>query len=357
MSDDAIRDDTQAPRPISPGDFAGLPGFPPAVPVPLRATGTDGRPVSAYRLRRLAQEGKITPSRSLADVIAEIQAAKTAGSAAPRPRPSCQLCNDAGYVVADAKYGEPDFGTLIPCSCKEQERRAQRARAALRIGSLYKHRAQTFATFEADATPSIFQAFDAAVRFAEQPEGFLVLVGPMGTGKTHLAAAIANQRLDAGDEVVFVVVPDMLDRFRRTFHPDSTERYDELFEQVRDCALLVLDDIGTENPTPWANEKLYQLVGHRYALRLPTVFTTNQAPEKIDARIISRGDERLFGRRPWVMLGPDWRRREADVSWASIDPAIVGLQYGSRGTVPVNPYDRGEQASVYDSGEKEKKDA
>ncbi|HEX9922165.1 MAG TPA: ATP-binding protein, partial [Anaerolineae bacterium] len=43
--------------------------------------------------------------------------------------------------------------------------------------------------------------------------------------------------------------------------------------EVRRSSLLILDDLGTESATPWAEEKLYQLFNHRYNARLPTVIT------------------------------------------------------------------------------------
>jgi len=106
--------------------------------------------------------------------------------------------------------------------------------------------------------------------------------------KTHLAAAIAHEALDRGERVLFAVVPDLLDHLRATFGPQSTVAYDERFELVRSVPLLVLDDLGAESATPWAREKLYQLINHRYNERLSTVMTTNLKPDMIEPRIYSR---------------------------------------------------------------------
>jgi DNA replication protein DnaC len=61
---------------------------------------------------------------------------------------------------------------------------------------------------------------------------------------------------------------------RATFNPNSLTPYDKRFDEVRKAPLLVLDDLGTESATPWAEEKLYQLFNYRYNARLPTVITT-----------------------------------------------------------------------------------
>ena len=132
------------------------------------------------------------------------------------------------------------------------------------------------------------KAFRAAQAFAENPRGWIVFMGGYGCGKTHLAAAIANYRSGIGREPLFLVVPDLLDHLRSTFSPTSPVTYDELFEQVRSTPMLILDDLGTQNASPWAREKLYQILNHRYEAQLPTVITTASAIDEVDPRIRSR---------------------------------------------------------------------
>jgi len=89
----------------------------------------------------------------------------------------------------------------------------------------------------------------------------------------------------------FVVVPDLLDHLRSAYSPDSKVPYDELFESIRTSPILILDDLGAHSSTPWAEEKLFQLINHRYNHRLPTVITTNLTMDELD-----RLDERLASR-------------------------------------------------------------
>jgi len=145
-----------------------------------------------------------------------------------------------------------------------------------------------------DEQNSLDNAFFAAQQFAEKPDGWLVFMGTYGTGKTHLAAAIGHYRAAMGDEPIFAVVPDLLDHLRATFSPSSSASYDSVFAQVRTARLLVLDDLGTQSATPWAREKLYQVLNYRYETRLPTVITTSSTLDEIDPRIRSRMlDERV----------------------------------------------------------------
>lgn len=124
--------------------------------------------------------------------------------------------------------------------------------------------------------------------FAESPDGWLVLTGASGCGKTHVAAAVANRCLALGRPALFVVVPDLLDHLRAAYSPDAELGYDRLFEQVRNAPVLVLDDLGTQSATPWAQEKLFQLINHRYNARLPTVVTTNLPLSTLDDRLRTR---------------------------------------------------------------------
>ena len=115
-----------------------------------------------------------------------------------------------------------------------------------------------------------------------------MFTGGYGVGKTHLAAAIANYQAMRGYPAMFVVVPDLLDHLRAAFSPDARTSFDQRFEEVRTAALLVLDDLGTESATPWAREKLYQIINHRYVAKLPTVITTSVSPDDLDPRIRTR---------------------------------------------------------------------
>ena len=139
-----------------------------------------------------------------------------------------------------------------------------------------------------DARARFREALDVARTYAEEPSGWLALLGGSGTGKTHLAAAIANRCMERGEPVFFAFVPDLLDHLRASFNPEHELSYDEFFEQVKSIPILVLDDLGMQSSTPWAQEKLFQVLNHRYVTGLPTVITTNVPADQHEARLQSR---------------------------------------------------------------------
>jgi DNA replication protein DnaC len=150
-------------------------------------------------------------------------------------------------------------------------------------------------SLKTDEIKSLEKALKTAQTFAKKPRGWLVFTGPYGCGKTHLAAAIANYRAGLGDPPLFVMVPDLLDHLRAAFSPNSGTSYDRRFDEVRTAPLLVLDDMGSQSATPWAKEKLYQLLNYRYNAELPTIITVAVDMLKdVDERIRTRMlDERI----------------------------------------------------------------
>lgn len=236
---------------------------------------------------------------SLSDVLRRAQIVR--GDDVPEGAAEvCAICGGAGYLRYDVPPDDPRFGQIVACECTRREleqRRIHRLLEKSNLGSLQRLTFDSFIRKVRDGNPparSPDAAWKVARAFAEKPQGWLVLWGTFGTGKTHLAAAVANYTISMGQPAVFIVVPDLLDHLRSTFSPTSDVTYDELFETVRNTPLLILDDLGTQTSTAWAQEKLYQILNHRYNMALPTVITTNLSPDEIEPRLRSRiGDGQL----------------------------------------------------------------
>jgi DNA replication protein DnaC len=200
---------------------------------------------------------------------------------------TCLLCKGAGWLRIDALPGDPNFGRTVPCECTIAERERKEAEELERVSNIESFRELTFETFNA-RVKGVKEAFEAAVQFSRDPSHWLMFIGNYGCGKTHLAAAIANDAIKKRNRVYFAIVPDLLDYLRATFAPNSDSTYDERFDMIRNVPLLILDDLGTENASAWAREKLYQIINHRYNAKLPTVITTNNDLDRMDGRIRSR---------------------------------------------------------------------
>ena len=203
------------------------------------------------------------------------------------------ICGGLGYVRYNLSIDHPQFGQLFRCPNSPTD--PQRMKRLRTLGNLDAFADKTFEVFRTDLpgmtptqTQSLQSALTAAQTYATKPEGWLLLEGTYGCGKTHLAAAVGNERLRYEDAVLFITTPDLLDHLRSTYGADSEAGYDEMFDRLRNAPLMILDDLGVENPSAWAQEKLFQLLNHRYSRQLPTVITTNADLDMLDPRIRSR---------------------------------------------------------------------
>ena len=207
----------------------------------------------------------------------------------------CTDCNGAGWVGRAVPVGHPDFGQAFPCLCQAESEPAARLAALRRYSNLGALGRITFAGTriegplpDAGSQDQFQQAMAAAVGFAEDPRGWLVFTGPSGSGKTHLAVAVTNRCIELGFTAFFIVAADLLDHLRATYAPDNPVTYDELFDQVRNVPLLVVDDLNTVTATTWAQEKLFQIVNHRFNAQLPTVITVRGPLERLDEALRTR---------------------------------------------------------------------
>ncbi|MFC1949192.1 ATP-binding protein [Chloroflexota bacterium] len=207
----------------------------------------------------------------------------------------CPICKGARFVHPLLPSGKPDYSQVIPCSCTKRESAKDRKthlQHYSNLGALTRLNFDNLSPQGKSENPAkqeqFNRAFQAAKAFADEPRGWLVLSGPSGCGKTHLTAAITNHCIENNRPVFYVTTPDLLDHLRSSFNPSSEVPYDEFFEQVRNAPILVLDDLGAQSSTPWAKEKLEQLLSHRYSNQLPTVVVSIVPIEELDERIRTR---------------------------------------------------------------------
>ena len=241
---------------------------------------------------------------SLADILKRVRLASSTGVAdVPDPRAdACPQCGGYGWVTPVLPVEHPDFGHAVPCACRAaqyEQRLAQRLQRYSHIPAPLLD-AMTFASWNPDgngATPeqcrALASAYNEAMDYANNPDGhWLLLLGDVGSGKTHLAVAVAATR--PLSDVFFASVPVLLGHLRRAYTPSSDITYDDLFDRAKHAPLLIVDDLGAESaPTPWARETLLQLIVHRHDSRLSTV-VTSRSLTGMPAAMVSRLRDRRF---------------------------------------------------------------
>lgn len=175
------------------------------------------------------------------------------------------------------------------------------------LGEKFRHR--TFSSFDHTQSQN---AFDNAKYYADSfddvrhsEKNSIVFYGNTGTGKTHLAAGIANHVINEKHHpVMFGTFIEYLDRIRSEFS-DNTEHAKN---DMKTLPLLVIDDLGKEKQTAWSDQTLFEIINYRYEHRLPIIITTNLSPDELARRYDKAVISRLIEMCKYVrMTGKDHR--------------------------------------------------
>ncbi len=224
----------------------------------------------------------------------------------------CPDCHGTGFVVVMQESG---VSAAQPCRCRRDRLRDLRLRAA-GIPRRYEH--CTFASFNLlnDTMARALQLARKVVESFPGGEHGLLLSGPCGVGKTHLAVAALRELVEErGARGCFVEVNQLLRSLQDTFDRNAETAGRQILEPILGADVLLLDDIGVTRGTPWARETLGLIINERYNASALTLLTTNlpaagsgegeSLADRLGVRLASRLAEMC-----WVveLQGGDFRR-------------------------------------------------
>lgn len=193
---------------------------------------------------------------------------------------SCPLCSGSGWVPVEGTF------RVTPCSCQSELRRNRRIVAA-GIPRRYLH--CLLGHFHDRGNTTLVRAKRRVQEFVDCWPGLdrgLLLMGGCGVGKTHLAVAVLQEiiRADKPGKLLFSNFQDLIQQIHASFDADSDLSKAEILRPLIDADLLVLDELGSQKPTPFIHEILYFIINSRYNDARATVFTSNWLDDPSNAK-------------------------------------------------------------------------
>ena len=182
--------------------------------------------------------------------------------------------------------GEPKTVWAVPCECTVGDRRA-RVLDRARLPRRYLH--CNFESYDTDLdyrsgeakawNRSLAQAKLVVQAFARDfpvgTEHGLLLMGPCGVGKTHLAVAALEEIVQRGHSGLFYDYRELLKEIQDSYNPESNSTEMSVLDPVLKTEVLLLDDVGSSKPSPWALETVGHVLNTRYNEHRVTLLTTN----------------------------------------------------------------------------------
>ena len=178
---------------------------------------------------------------------------------------------------------------------RQKEMRERIERLLGQSGIKKRFRQRTFSNFKCD-TPDRKKCYEVAKEYAdhfahhkERGDG-LYIEGTNGTGKTHLAAAIALQLIGEGIPVICKTSNDLLMDIKKAFDNPEVKEY-QVLSTYKEADLLIIDDLGKEQCSDWSMSVLYSIFNDRYEDMKPTIITTNYNADGLVSALTPKGHD------------------------------------------------------------------
>lgn len=224
---------------------------------------------------------------------------------------ACSICRGVGLVHPLGENGKVRYDKVVPCLCSQDKLLKERYGLALKLCEL-PAATEDWTLEKFNSRGPLKEAYAAALDITNERSGvkWLSLVGPVDTGKSHLAVAICRRWLAQGKPARYVLAPLMLEELRAAYNHEG--EYERLMNFFLKVPLLALDDLGTQKPTEWAVEKLMEIIDYRYVNALHLVVTTNRPLDNLPGDTERRIGSRLL-RAPFARVvqidAPEYRLR------------------------------------------------
>lgn len=272
--------------------------------------------------KREAEKASTSQATTLSmPVVSLMKRVREREEAMDRSRPDELACKDCGrtfppewdHFARSWQYPEFDDSSRTCRRCMRLKHISTNIEEYLRqAGVPPKYIPCSFDNFKTGR--SFEKAFNLCKDYAGDPSSSLFIYGSYGTGKTHMAVAIARELLLQGRKVVFTSVPRLLFEIRKAFQEDTRETEAVYVEKYSSCEFLVLDDFGLEKTTEWARQTMDYIIYQRDNLLKPVVITSNLSLDEIARKIDGRIASRIAGMGRIIQFnGPDFRLKRRGV--------------------------------------------
>lgn len=220
----------------------------------------------------------------------------------------CPKCFGTGMEIVPGKGARH-------CDCRTSDESRDHL-AKVRVPKRYRScHFNSYNPTNASQTNAARFAMSFTTEFPAVQQG-LIFMGPVGTGKTHLAVSILKGLTERGFDCLFYEFGSLLKEIQDSYNPRTQSSELSVLSPVLNANVLVLDELGASKPTEWVRDTMAHIINTRYNDQKTTIFTTNYLDERQtdrDETLEDRIGPRLRSRiremcRTIVITGEDYRK-------------------------------------------------